>query len=220
VVSALHVQVPLRISFGGGGTDVDTYYAAHGGVVVSTAIATYCHVSVGRMESGVEVTATDYDATVRCSRAAELPLEAPFLLAHAALTELWPAEAGGIRVTLGADVAPGSGMGTSCALVVALCAALGALLGKELSGAALAELAYRVDHEVAGLPSGKQDHYAAACGGLNVIEFRGDGVTVTPVGLRERCSSSTALRALPPRCSSGSAPPRSLPGPCSRHCTM
>lgn len=196
-MTALHVRVPLRISFGGGGTDVDTYYTKFGGMVVSTSISKYCHVVIEPAQTGIEIASINYGRSVRRSEPTEIPAEPPFVLARAVLSEMWPDTAGGVRVSLGAEVLPGSGMGTSCALVVALCKAVAVTLDCDLSAASLAELAYRIDTEVAGQASGKQDHYAAACGGLNVIEFFPQGVVVTPLDvskvLRTRLEAHTML---------------------------
>jgi D-glycero-alpha-D-manno-heptose-7-phosphate kinase len=196
-MTALHVRVPLRISFGGGGTDVDTYFAKFGGIVVSTSIAKYCHVVIEPAQTGVEIASINYGRSVRRSTPTEIPAEAPFVLARAVLSEMWPGTAGGVRVSLGAEVLAGSGMGTSCALVVALCKAVALMLDGDVSGPSLAEMAYRIDTEVAGQASGKQDHYAAACGGLNVIEFLPGEVVVTPMDvskvLRSRLEEHTML---------------------------
>ena len=186
-MTALHVRVPLRISFGGGGTDIDTYFSRFGGMVISTSITKYCHAVLESAPNGVEITAINYGRSARRSKPVEIPAEAPFVLARAVLSEMWPDTAGGLRVSFGAEVLPGSGMGTSCALVVALCKAVAVALERDISGAALAELAYRIHTDVAGQAGGKQDHYAAACGGLNVIEFLPHTVVVTPL------SVSTAL---------------------------
>ena len=196
-MTALHVRVPLRISFGGGGTDVDTYFAKFGGMVVSTSISRYCHVVIEPAPSGIEIASINYGRSVRRSRPIDLPTEPPFVLARAVLSEMWPDSAGGVRVSLGAEVLPGSGLGTSCALVVGLCKAVAVMLDRDVSGPALAESAYRIDTEIAGQASGKQDNYAAACGGLNVIEFLPQGVVVTPLdvgkGLLARLEAHTML---------------------------
>ncbi len=188
-MTALYVRVPLRISFGGGGTDIDTYFAKFSGMVVSTSIARYCHVVIEQARTGIEIASINYGRSVRRSKPTEIPEEAPFVLARAVLSDMWPDTAGGVRVSLGAEVLPGSGMGTSCALVVGLCKAVAVTLDRDVSGPSLAELAYRIHTDVAGQASGKQDHYAAACGGLNVIEFLPDGVVVTPLDVSKAVSA-------------------------------
>lgn len=171
------VRAPLRISYGGGGTDLDAYYNACDGLVLNTAISLYATAIVESIPSGIEISAPNFPSTARADSLGGIPDEPPFRLGRAALQALWNSGRP-VRVTLATDVPVGSGLGASCALVVALVRSLGEANGLPLRRDALAEKAYEVDVVYALQASGKQDHYAAALGGLNAFRFTKDGVQV------------------------------------------
>jgi D-glycero-alpha-D-manno-heptose-7-phosphate kinase len=182
----IYAHAPVRISFGGGGTDLAAYYARHGGMVVSAAITHYCGVQVRRpANGGFTLTSRDYDVDERFPPGAVPPVAEPLALPKAALAWFEPhglAERGA-ELVLSATVPPGSGLGASSAMAVALAAALGAYLDTPLGPAELAETASALEIERLGQPIGLQDHYASAFGGLNCITFEPGRVHVEPLGL-------------------------------------
>jgi len=168
------VRAPLRISFGGGGTDLPSYYGLHGGFVVSAAIARYCYVVVRQpVDRGTSITSSDYRCSVSSEPGSVPTIEAPLILPRAALAEL--ADFGlrerGIDLSLRADVRPGTGLGSSSAMAVALVRAISSYLDIPLDKAAVAKMACSIEIERLGMPIGKQDQYASAFGGLNTITF-------------------------------------------------
>ena len=193
-------RAPLRISFGGGGTDLEAYYACHGGFVVSTAIARYCYVVVDETSDGdIRINSADYRLCESVERGAIPAVEEPLALPKAALE--WFATRGrsnghgpghelhdaGVSLFLASEVPPGTGLGSSSAMAVALLLALATRLGLAPDAAELAELAAWLEIERLEMPIGKQDQYASAFGGLNTIEFAAGGqgaVRVRPLGLR------------------------------------
>jgi D-glycero-alpha-D-manno-heptose-7-phosphate kinase len=168
-------RTPLRISFVGGGTDLPAFYDKHGGAVVSTAVDKWIHVVVARRFEG--------DIRVSYSRTEIVPtssqLEHELVREGLRLTGM----PRGIDVVTLADMPSGTGMGSSSAVTVGALAALYAFQGVYRSPLALAEEAAHIEIESLGKPIGRQDHYAAAVGGFNLIEFmpRGGGVRVSPV---------------------------------------
>jgi D-glycero-alpha-D-manno-heptose-7-phosphate kinase len=172
--AAIAVRAPLRISFGGGGTDLPAYYARHGGFVLSAAIARYCY-AVARQpqDRRIRITSADYGCSITFGADSVPALDEPLALPRAAIGEF--VDRGlhdrGVDLFLRADVRPGTGLGSSSAMAVALIGALSAYVGAALTTAEVAELACALEIERLGMPIGKQDQYASAFGGMNTITF-------------------------------------------------
>jgi D-glycero-alpha-D-manno-heptose-7-phosphate kinase len=172
-------RTPLRVSFVGGGSDVVSFSAEHGGAVVSTTIDKYVYVAVNKRFE--ETTRVSYSRTEIVSSIDELEHE----LAREALRTAGIPR--GTEIVTIADVpSEGTGLGSSSAVTVGLLNALFAYQGILKSPGELAEEAARIEIDVLGKPIGKQDQYAAAFGGLQLLEF-GPGSTVsrTPLVLAE-----------------------------------
>lgn len=168
-------RTPLRMSFVGGGSDLPTFYREHGGAVLSTAIDKYIYVTVNRK----------FDRAIRVAYSKTEEVESVSQVEHrlvrAALTHL--GVEGGVEITTVADIpARGTGLGSSSSFTVALLHVLNAFIGRHASSETLARDACRIEIDLCGEPIGKQDQYAAAYGGMNLIEFLRDGlVKVSPV---------------------------------------
>jgi D-glycero-alpha-D-manno-heptose-7-phosphate kinase len=169
-------RTPLRISFVGGGTDLPDFYEEHGGAVVSTTVDKWIHVIVApRFEGDVRVS---YSKTEIVDSAADVEHE---LVREAMRMTGVPR---GVDIVTLADVpSHGTGLGSSSTVTVGLLNALYAFQGVYKPPVHLAEEAARIEIDVLGKPIGRQDQYAAAVGGLNLIEFlpRGGGVRLEPV---------------------------------------
>ncbi len=185
----LIARAPVRISFAGGGTDLEAYYRDHGGLVVSTTIDRYFYVFINLNGSeSVQITSSDYRTFFRQRRGQPILWDGDLSLPRAFLHEF--GIDAGISLFLASEVPPGTGLGSSSTVSVALAKALGALCGLALENAELAELASEIEIEKLGMPIGRQDQYAAAFGGLNIITFAAGRVDVTPLRLApdvERC---------------------------------
>lgn len=181
------VRAPVRISFGGGGTDLAAYYEQFGGLVVSSAITRYCYVIANwRQDSAINISSADYHLWQTSTGVPEL--EAPLTLPKAAIR--WFAQQGfladqGLDVFMASEVPPGTGLGSSSAMAVALVSALSELAGLSMTPGESAELACHLEIERLRMPIGKQDQYASALGGLNAIEFLKDDVHATSLALSE-----------------------------------
>jgi D-glycero-alpha-D-manno-heptose-7-phosphate kinase len=179
-------RAPLRISFCGGGTDLPAYYSRFGGLVVSAAISRYCYVVAHEQPgSAITINSADYHDWVEFPSSSAVSVEPPLALPRVVLS--WFIEQGllrgGINLFLAAEVPPGSGLGSSSAMTVALVTALNAYTGHMMPAVEVAELACHLEIERLGTPIGKQDQYASACGGLNTLTFTADGVKVSPLKL-------------------------------------
>jgi D-glycero-alpha-D-manno-heptose-7-phosphate kinase len=179
----VRVRAPLRISFAGGGTDVPPYPATDGGAVLSATISRSATANVRvRSDGAYHVTSLDLMAKAAFADRHELVFNGHLDLVKAVLRDLNPG--GGLDLVLSTDAPPGSGLGSSSALVVAMLAAVGAVGGRDWSPAALAQRAYQVERIDLKIEGGMQDQYAAVFGGLNFIEFHGDDrVEVRPLAV-------------------------------------
>jgi D-glycero-alpha-D-manno-heptose-7-phosphate kinase len=173
----LIARAPLRISLAGGGTDLSAYYSRHGGAVVSTTIDkhVYAILSPGAGRH-VQVSSADYRSFFRDGVDGPAPDDGELKLPRAVLRRFGIRS--GLSILLASQVPPGTGLGSSSAVAVALIKALSVLCGQRLPAAGVAELACDVEIGDLGMPIGKQDQYAAAFGGLRFYEFTPAGVTV------------------------------------------
>jgi D-glycero-alpha-D-manno-heptose-7-phosphate kinase len=171
----LIARAPLRVSLAGGGTDLPAYYEQHGGAVLSTTIDKYFYVFLSPSDGDhVQVTSSDYRAFYR-KRLDEPSLWDGVLNLPKAVIDHFGTRTG-LSVFLASQAPPGTGLGSSSAVAVALIKAMSVLSGKKLSAHQIAELACFIEIEQLGMPIGKQDQYAAAFGGLNFFQFTRDGV--------------------------------------------
>jgi D-glycero-alpha-D-manno-heptose-7-phosphate kinase len=191
----LIARAPVRVSLAGGGTDFEAYYREHGGLVVSTTIDRYFYVFVNLNGSdSVQVTSSDYRTFLRHQRGQPLLWDGDLRLPRAFLHHFGIDS--GIAIFLASEIPPGTGLGSSSAVAVALAKALGALCQLSLSKAALAELASHIEIEKLGMPIGRQDQYAAAFGGLNAIRFGAHGAVVEPLHLPHEVEQALERRLM------------------------
>lgn len=195
----LIVRTPVRISFGGGGTDLPGYFSRHGGAVLSAAINKYFYTIVGKRSDGriqivssdLKVVETWQDITRMDVREGGSALEIPL----AVLKDLGREVA--LDLFLASEIPPGTGLGSSASVCVNLVQALAACLNISLSKYELAEKAFSIASEVLRKPVGKQDEYAAAFGGLNFITFAMDGSTsVEPLDLEPELQAALERRLM------------------------
>lgn len=178
----LIVRAPTRISLGGGGTDLEAYYAVKGGLVVSAAINRYCYVVIQTEENdGIEIVPSNYHNLDESPSVNSLPWNGGLKLPKAAIHHFRLRR--GIRVYFGSEVPPGTGLGSSSSLAAALVQGLGTLCGETLSRDEIAEIASDLEINRLRMPIGRQDQYAAAFGGLNAMTFTRSGVTVEPLNI-------------------------------------
>ena len=168
-------KTPLRMSFVGGGTDLPAFSDQHGGAVLSTAIDKWVRVGVApRFEGDVRVS---YSTTEIVDTADDLEHE----LIREAMRRTGLSR--GVEVITLADLpGGGTGLGSSSSVTVGALLALYGHQGVQKPPEELALEACKIEIDVLGKPIGKQDAYAAAVGGMNLIEFKPDGtVTCEPV---------------------------------------
>jgi D-glycero-alpha-D-manno-heptose-7-phosphate kinase len=169
-------RTPLRISIGGGGTDLPSYYERRGGFLISAAINRYIYIAINDTFTGDYV--IKYSALERAERVDDIshPLVREALRLH-------PIGEAKEIVSI-ADIPAGTGLGSSGAFTVGLLRALHAYKREHVTAGALAEEACHIEIDILHEPVGKQDQYIAAYGGLSCFEIDPDGkVRVSPVAI-------------------------------------
>lgn len=180
----IRARAPLRISFAGGGSDVPPYVDDHGGCVLNATINRYAYVTIA--PNGTEtitLKSLDYGDTVSYHVDDEVPpYNYQMDLAKGVINRLGAADLRqGFDLFTHADCPPGSGLGASSTMVVALLGAFDHWLRLGLTRYETARLAHEIERSDLGIQGGRQDQYAAAFGGLNFMEFTSDETLVSPL---------------------------------------
>jgi len=185
--SVTRSRAPLRISFAGGGTDVSPYPERYGGCVLSCTIDKYAYVSLRRHDDNrIRVISEDIGLEVYFEAKGGHSLDGKIDLAQAILRHF---QTTGLDCYMHSDAAPGSGLGSSSAMIVALIGGLAHRQGLHLTPDEIAETAYLIERTDLGIIGGMQDQYASSFGGFNFMEFTGSGVQVTPLRISEEILS-------------------------------
>ncbi|MGO9898379.1 MAG: galactokinase [Solirubrobacteraceae bacterium] len=170
-------RAPLRISLGGGGTDLPSYYREHGGFLVAGAIDKYIYMLIHTVFQ--HQYKMKYSETENVDDIASI--KHPIL--RESLQRYWPGNP--LEIASVADVPAGTGMGSSGAFTVALLKGLAHARRTSITQGALAEAACEIEIDVLREPCGKQDPYVAAHGGICAYTFEPDGaVKVEPLELK------------------------------------
>jgi D-glycero-alpha-D-manno-heptose-7-phosphate kinase len=170
-------KTPFRITLGGGGTDLPSFYREHGGFVLAVALDKYMYLNVNTpiVDDKIRV---KYSQSELVDHADQVQ----HTLARESLRYFSVAQ--GIEIVSIADIPAGTGLGSSSAYLVGLLNALHALTQNPVGPHQLAEEACYIELDVLKKPIGKQDQYMAAFGGLTVLDIARDGkVQVTRMGI-------------------------------------
>lgn len=189
-MTVIRGRAPLRLGLGGGGTDVEPYSSEFGGRVLNATIDrfAYAFAEWGAGDS-VEFRSPDRDRASEAPIAELDSLEEDFPLHVAVYRRVMSEFNAGVPFPLHlatqVDAPPGSGLGSSSALVVAMLVTTCELLGVSPGPYELAQMAWEIERVDLGMAGGWQDHYAAAFGGFNFMEVRSDGeVIINPLRIR------------------------------------
>jgi D-glycero-alpha-D-manno-heptose-7-phosphate kinase len=173
------VRTPFRLPLGGGGTDLPSYYTKHKGFLITSAINKYMYINLN-------IPAIVNKITLHYSKTEIVDVGNINFIQHEIVRESFryleidePLEIGSM-----ADLSAGTGMGSSSSYAVGIIRALNAMRRRYISTQELAEEACKVEIDLMGKPIGKQDQYAAAFGGIVVLEIdRSGNVSVTPLDI-------------------------------------
>jgi len=170
---------PYRISLGGGGTDLESYYSKHGGFVLSAAINKYMNICL--MENPL-----DKEIRVRYSKSEQVTSidDVQHDLVKWSLRD-FDLRDRALEITSIGEIPAGTGLGSSGTFLVSLVRAFAELQGYASTKQHIAERAYHIEKELAGHPVGKHDHYLASFGGITCLDIATDGeVTVSPLNMQ------------------------------------
>jgi len=182
-------KAPLRLGLAGGGSDVSPYSDLYGGLILNATINLYVYCTIEETSNGkIEIEATDIGQKLVYSISSTLPITGELDLCKGVYNRLckdFEIEPQSFKLTTYSDASPGSGLGTSSTMVVAIIKAFAEWKNIPLGEYEIARLAYEIERKDLSLSGGKQDQYAATFGGFNFMEFlQNDYVIVNPLRVK------------------------------------
>jgi D-glycero-alpha-D-manno-heptose-7-phosphate kinase len=175
----IRAKAPLRLSFAGGGTDVPPFPEREGGCVLSMTINRYAWGTLRpRNDDQICLNSLDFGLSLTYSSRSQPVFDGQLDIAKAVVKHLSGDDRRGFDLFLHSDAPPGSGLGSSSAMIVALVGLFREYRRLPMTDYEVAELAYTIERVDLGIPGGLQDQYAASFGGFNFIEFLADRVVV------------------------------------------
>ena len=184
-------KAPLRLGLAGGGTDVAPYSELYGGSILNATISMYAYATIIPCKDGkIRFNSIDKNEYLTFDSVERLEIDQHLELHKGIYNRIvkdYPQKPLSFELTTYVDAPPGSGLGTSSTLVVAILGAFAEWLNLPLGEYDLAHLAYEIERVDLGMAGGKQDQYAATFGGVNFMEFSSeDKVIVNPLRIRDK----------------------------------
>jgi D-glycero-alpha-D-manno-heptose-7-phosphate kinase len=182
-------KAPLRLGLAGGGTDIADYSSRFGGAVINATIARYAHATIEPLDNGtieLDSRCRGIHTTYPSQEYLDVRDNQDLLIGvYNRIVRDFVKKPLSFRLTTFSDAPPGSGLGSSSTMVVAILGAFHEWLNIPLGRYEVANLAYDIERIDLGISGGKQDQFAAAFGGINFMEFNRDGsVLVNPLRVK------------------------------------
>lgn len=195
-------KAPLRISFSGGGTDLEEYHNKYDGYSIAYTINKYTYVMMKlRNDKKFQGFSPDFASHIPPNRHDKVEARQGHEIILACIKELQFSK--GVDTFFSSDVGPGSGLGASSSLTTNMVKVILTLQNKKLDKNQIAMKAYKIGHDILKWKIGKQDEFAASYGGLNMFRFTKNKVTVEPLVLsessRQEMTENSMLFYLSPR---------------------
>jgi D-glycero-alpha-D-manno-heptose-7-phosphate kinase len=184
-------KAPLRLGLAGGGTDVTPFSDLYGGAILNATINMYAYATIQPRNDGrIVLNSMDKKKFFNLESVDQLAIDGNLKLLKGIYNRIvrdFTKQPLSFELSTYVDAPPGSGLGTSSTLVVAIVGAFAEWLNLPLGEYDLAHLAYEIERHDLGMAGGKQDQYAATFGGVNFMEFsREDMVIVNPLKIKEK----------------------------------
>lgn len=184
-------KAPLRLGLAGGGTDVSPYSDLFGGAILNATISMYAYATIKPLsDNKIHIKALDRKEQIVLDAKKKLEINGKLDLAKGVYNRVvkdFIKKPLAFELTTFVDAPPGSGLGSSSTLVVAILGAFVEWLKLPLGEYDIAQLAYKIEREDLGMQGGKQDQYAATFGGVNYMEFsKNDKVIVNPLRIKDK----------------------------------
>lgn len=181
-------RAPLRLGLGGGGTDVSPYSDHYGGSVLNATINMYAYCTISERSESVIFQADDLQICIK-ENTIKQELKGDLILHRAVYNKVTSKfndnEFEPLHITTYCDAPPGSGLGSSSTIVVAMLKAYQEYFNLPLGEYDIANLAFEIERVDCNLSGGKQDQYCASFGGINFMEFhKNDNVIVNPLRIK------------------------------------
>lgn len=184
-------KAPLRIGLAGGGTDVSPYCDLYGGAILNATVSLFAYANIEPLnENKIILETLDRKEEQQFDYAKSLPIDGTMDLLKGVYNRIqkdYGMPQSGFRLSTFVDAPPGSGLGTSSTLVVAIVGAFAEMLRLPLGEYDIAHLAYEIERYDLKMAGGRQDQYAATFGGVNFMEFHADDkVIVNPLRVKQQ----------------------------------
>jgi D-glycero-alpha-D-manno-heptose-7-phosphate kinase len=194
-------KAPLRLGLAGGGTDVYPYSDLYGGAILNATISMYAYATIELKEDGtIILEEIDKGEKIEGGIKDKIKIDGKSDLLKGAYNRIvkdFVKNPLSFKLTTYVDAPPGSGLGSSSTLVVAVVGAFCEWLKLPLGDYDIAQIAYQIERKDLGIQGGKQDQYAATFGGFNFMEFYdNDKVIVNPLRIKQECINELEFNLL------------------------